>query len=65
MFSKYSKVLNIKNTRTKPTVNVVRILLSVFHFMLLNVPLISLKKSSEPAAKAINPNDKSNKNSIS
>ena len=65
MLSKNSNVLNTKKTRIKPTANVISILLNVFHFILLKVPLISLKKSSEPAAKAIKPSDKSNTNSIS
>ena len=58
-------MLNAKKTRIKPTVKVISILLNVFHFILLKVPFISLKKSSDPAAKAINPSDKSNMNSIS
>ena len=40
-------------------------MLNVFHFILLKVPFISLKKSSEPAEKAMKPSDKSNINSIS
>lgn len=65
ILSKKPKVLNAKKTRIKPTEKVISILLNVFHFILLKVPLISLKKSSDPAAKAIKPSDKSNMNSIS
>ena len=42
-----------------------KILLIVFHLILLNVDLISLKNNSEPAANAIKPNDTSNMKSIS
>jgi len=44
---------------------VTKILLIVFHLILLNVDLISLKNNSEPAANAIKPNDTSNIKSIS
>ena len=39
-----------------------KILLKVFHLILLKLSWISLKKSSDPAAKAINPSERSNKN---
>jgi len=49
-------------TRQNPIKNVRKMLLNVFHFILLKLFSISLKKSSEPAANAIKPSERSNKN---